>query len=59
MKKILIIEDDESICNELQALLKGAAYDAVILTDFLDPLGFIEKVNPDLILLDINIPYIN
>lgn len=59
MKKILIIEDDESICNGLQALLKGAAYDAIILTDFLDPLGFIEKVNPDLILLDINIPYMN
>ena len=59
MYKILIIEDDEIICNELYKLLKNAEYDPVILTDFKNAKEEALKINPDLILLDINIPYLN
>ena len=59
MKKIMIVEDDSVIANELQLLLKSSDFDAVILNDFENAENEIIKNNPDLILLDINIPFIN
>lgn len=59
MKKILIVEDDKLISNELATLLNNAGYQAIELTDFKNTLKEIERLNPDLILLDINIPYLN
>lgn len=59
MPKILIIEDEESISNELKNLLDDNNYEAIILKNFNSPLEEILKINPNLILLDINIPYID
>lgn len=59
MKKILIIEDDESVKVELKELLNNAGYDALILDDYTNMLEDILNIHPDLILLDINIPYMN
>lgn len=58
-KKILIVEDDSSMQEELKDLLENASYDALILTDFLHAKEYILKTNPDLVLLDVNIPYLN
>lgn len=59
MKKILIVEDDEMIRNELSDLLKNSGYEAIVLTDFKNVLEEILTILPDLLLLDINIPYMN
>lgn len=59
MKKILIIEDDKTICHELESLLIGANYEVVLLKNFEFALEEILEVHPDLILLDINIPFMN
>ena len=59
MKKILIIEDDESVRVELKELLSNAGYDALILEGYSNMLDDILSIHPDLILLDINIPYMN
>ena len=59
MKKILIVEDDRSIVSELEALLIHAGYAVEILKDFQNALEEVLKILPDLILLDINIPYLN
>ena len=59
MSKIMIIEDDTIICNELSKLLENNNYETVILTDFKNAFNEILEVSPDLILLDINIPFIN
>lgn len=59
MKKILIVEDDKTICLELQELLKNAGYSAVSLMKFENVLFQIREENPDLILLDINLPGMN
>lgn len=59
MKKILIIEDDPIISNELKELLDNAGYDGIILKDFNNSYDEFMEVKPDLILLDINIPKIN
>lgn len=59
MKRILIIEDDKSISAELKNLIDSSNYEAIILEDFKDSKSEILRILPDLILLDINIPYIN
>ena len=59
MQKILIIEDDKTISNELKEMLDNSNYEGIILKDFNNVLKQIIEINPDLILLDINIPYMN
>lgn len=59
MKKILIVEDDTSISEELKNLLDNAGYNGIILKDFENSYEEIKRENPDLILLDINIPKLN
>ena len=58
-KKILIIEDDEEICEELSEILRGEGYAAEISSDGLNALALIEKKAYDLIILDLKIPGIN
>ncbi len=59
MKNILIVEDEQTICSELSNLLKNAGYNPLIIQDFQNIKEEILKLNPDLVLLDINIPYLN
>ena len=47
------------IAENLQELLENAGYKSKILINFLHALEEISEYSPDLILLDINIPYIN
>ncbi|MGP1370284.1 MAG: response regulator transcription factor [Eggerthia catenaformis] len=57
--KIMIVEDDITIQNELEILLKSAEYEVLILKDFEHSLDYILDNKPDLLLLDIQIPYLN
>lgn len=59
MKKILIIEDDERVQTELKELLSKAGYAVETLDDYQNMLESIMDIHPDLLLLDINIPYMN
>lgn len=56
MSKILIVEDDEKLRNELEIFLKNNGYEACCLEKFENPIEDILKENADLILLDINLP---
>jgi DNA-binding response OmpR family regulator len=56
MSKIFIIEDDLKLRKYLQEYLSGYDYEAILVQDFDDVIGEFERVAPDLILLDINLP---
>lgn len=56
MPKILIIEDDEKLREELKIFLNKNGYNAITLTTFDNTIQDILQTNPDLILLDINLP---
>lgn len=55
MPKILIVEDDKLLAQELKELLENAGYQAIILEDFQEITKNILKQNANLILLDINL----
>ncbi len=57
--KILVVEDDKSVRDEMVELLNNASYEVRLIEDFNDTLGQILSINPDLVLLDINIPFMN
>ena len=59
MKKILVIDDEEIIRNELKVLLQNSGYEVKVLEDFENIRDDIKKIKSDLILLDINLPNIN
>ena len=56
MKKILIVEDDEKLRNELEIFLNNNGYLSETLNTFNNTLNDILKINPELLLLDINLP---
>src|SRR5690349_2086472 len=57
MFRILIVEDNEKISQQLQALLQREGYEAEVVTDFQNIVETVLSVNPQLLLLDINLPY--
>ncbi len=59
MKKILILEDEEAIRDELVILLSSSGYSAEGLTSFENSVEDILKAAPDMVLLDINLPHKN
>ena len=59
MKKILIIEDEETIRNELKTLLENSGYEVKKIEKFTNAKEDIKSMTLDLILLDINLPNIN
>ena len=56
MQKILIVEDDEKLRNELEIFLNNNGYQSESLKTFENTLDDILKINPELLLLDINLP---
>ena len=56
MQKILIIEDADRIRLELSELLQKYGYDVKSPSNFENIIDYIKDENPDLILLDINLP---
>lgn len=59
MSKILIIEDEEKLRNELKTYLVNNGYEVLLLEEFDNTINFILDNKVNLILLDINIPNIN
>ena len=59
MKKILIIEDDATLREELRLLLENGGYAPCIATDFESAADEAARIRPDLVLLDILLPDAN
>lgn len=56
MPKILIVEDEEVIRQELAILLRNAGYETEEITDFSNVTEQIEEAASDLVLLDVSLP---
>lgn len=56
LEKVLIIEDDLYIREELESIFEKKGYVVESITNFNNTLEDIKKSNPDLIVLDLNLP---
>ena len=56
---LLIVEDDKTIAEKVQAHLTQWGYLVVLATNFQDILADVAACKPDLILMDITLPYFN
>ena len=56
MSKIMIIEDEVTIREELKVFLTRYGYEVLVPDDFSNIIDYVKSKNPNLILLDINLP---
>ncbi len=58
-KKVLVIDDDESIVELIQNILKQHNYQPITATHYTSALDALEHENPDLLLLDLAMPTVD
>ncbi|WP_017753960.1 response regulator transcription factor [Calidifontibacillus oryziterrae] len=56
MFKILLIEDDQTLLNEIKTRLAGWDYEVYSIEDFSNVIAEFTAVNPDLVIIDIQLP---
>lgn len=59
MHKILLVEDDEVIRQQVKKMLEQWGYEVVLVEDFMKVLSIFVKVEPHLVLMDIGLPLFN
>ena len=59
MHKILLVEDDEVIRQQVKKMLEQWGYEVVLVEDFMEVLSIFVKVEPHLVLMDIGLPPFN
>lgn len=57
MKKILIIEDDLGISGSLKLYLENSWFEVILYSTWEKAIEFIKETLPDLIILDLNLPW--
>lgn len=57
MSKIMMIEDDLTLCTQVKEVLEDYDYQVVVIEDFRKIEEVVRREMPDLILLDMNLPY--
>ena len=57
MKKILIIEDDLGISGSLKLYLENSWFEVILYSTWETAIEFIKETLPDLIILDLNLPW--
>ncbi len=59
MYKIVCVEDDKILAQELKTALSRFDFDVYLVEDFEHVDAFVKEVSPHLVLLDVNLPYHN
>jgi DNA-binding response OmpR family regulator len=57
--RVLIVDDDEEICQEMTQILKDEGYDAKAVYNGLDAKSLLDRERFDVVLLDLKIPGLN
>ena len=59
MKKIMIVDDEEDICNFVKQFFGARSFEVTCALDGQEAVSVINEVNPDLVLMDIRMPNLN
>lgn len=57
--KILVVDDDQNLCKLMKIYLKNAGFDVRVANDGIQALEVFRKERPDLVILDIMIPFMD
>lgn len=57
--KVLVIDDQKLVLLPLEKRLKGLGYDIITQTDAVEAMGLYKTFNPDLVIVDINMPQLS
>jgi len=57
MHKVLIVEDDQALCDNLKDAIARWNFEVAAVQDFADILQDFARFNPHLVIMDINLPY--
>lgn len=55
--KVFLVEDNKKLCDELVQFLKSYNHDVYTVINFKDIITEVVDVKPDIVILDINLPY--
>jgi len=56
MKKILVVDDEESIVRLCSAVLKAKGYEVLATFDGREAVDLARQAEPDLVIMDVNLP---
>jgi len=56
LERVLVVDDEEIVCNSLQRVLKEAGYDVVTVANGQEALDKMSQLKIELVLLDIKMP---
>ena len=59
MSKVLIVDDDGELVNLLATLLKDAGHEVEAVTNSLRAYDRVKETHPDLVLMDLRMPYLD
>ena len=59
MHKILLVEDDDVIRQQVKKILEQWGYEVILVEDFMEVLSIFVKEEPHLVLMDIGLPLFN
>ncbi len=57
MARVLIVDDEPNIVTSLQFLMKKSGFETAVARDGNEALAQVEDFAPDLVLLDVNLPF--
>lgn len=57
MYRILLVEDDSALAAEIAKLIENYGNEARVATDFRDVISEFDRVKPDLVLMDVKLPF--
>ncbi|MBR3629799.1 MAG: response regulator, partial [Oscillospiraceae bacterium] len=56
LEKVLVVDDDQNICDLLRMYLEKEGYSVIISNDGKEAVNKFNALNPDIVLLDIMLP---
>jgi CheY-like chemotaxis protein len=56
---LLLVEDDPELRGMMAMLLEGEGYPVLVAADGLDAIQYLQEHRPSLVILDLNLPYVD
>jgi len=56
MNKILVVDDQKTVCYSIQRLLQSEGYDVITTTSGIEAISLVDSERPDIVIMDVRMP---